>query len=115
MLEVRYPEGAELSATDCDEANAVAVMHRLGHYRTQKLFPGVDYSHMVMSALSGKSHGGDDNSQCSMFDDGPEINDEALIEEKTEFEKTFILKHRLIFSESLSPNRFIKAPPWRLA
>ena len=32
ILEVRYPEGAELSATDCAEANAVAVMHRLGRY-----------------------------------------------------------------------------------
>ena len=49
-----------------------------------------------------------------MFDDGPDVNEEALIEEKTEFEKTFILKHRSIFSESLSPNRFIKAPLWKL-
>ena len=51
LLEVRYPEGAELSATDCDEANAVAVMHRLGHYGTEKLFPGVDYGHRVMFAF----------------------------------------------------------------
>ena len=50
-----------------------------------------------------------------MFNDGPEINEEALIEEKTEFEKTFILKHRSIFSESLSPNRFIKAPPMEIS
>ena len=62
-----------------------------------------------MSALTGKSDGGcDDN--CSMFDDGPDIDEDALIEEKTEFEKTFILKHRSLFSESLSPNRFIRAP-----
>ena len=57
-----------------------------------------------MSAISGKSDGGDDNSQCSMFYDGPVIDEEALIEEKTEFENTFILKHRSIFSESLSPD-----------
>ena len=31
ILEVRFLEGAELSVTDCDEGNAVAVMHRLGH------------------------------------------------------------------------------------
>ena len=49
--------------------------------------------------------------QCSMFDDGPDVDEEALIEGKTEYEKTYILKHRSIFSESLNPDRFIKAPP----
>ena len=110
LLEVHYPEGTEMSNTDCEEANAVAVMHRLGRFGAKKLVPGVDMANLVMSAISGKSDGGDDNSQCSMFDDGPVIDEEALIEEKTEFEKTFILKHRSVFSESLSPDRFIKAP-----
>ena len=65
---------------------------------------------MVMSALTGRNDGGcDDN--CSEFVDNPDIDEEALIEEKTEFEKTFILKHRSLFSESLSPNIFIKVPP----
>ena len=68
-----------------------------------------------MSAISGKSDGGDDDSQCSMFDDGPAVDEEALIEEKTEYEKTFILKHRSVFSESLSPDRFIKAPPMEIS
>ena len=59
-----------------------------------------------MSPLAGKSDGGVDDSQSSTFDDGPVVYEEALIEEKTEFEKTFILKHRSLFSVSLSPNRF---------
>ena len=45
-----------------------------------------------MSEISGKSDGSYDNSQCFMFDNGPLVDEEALIEEKTEFEKTFILK-----------------------
>ena len=68
-----------------------------------------------MSALAGKSDGGVDDSQCSMFDDGPVIDEEALIEEKTKFEKTFIHKFRSLFSESLSPDRFIKAPPMEIS
>ena len=65
-----------------------------------------------MSALTGKSDGGcDDN--CSMLDDGPVIDEEALIEEKTEFEKVFICKHRFVFSKSLSPHRFIRMPECR--
>ena len=112
-LEIRYPEWAELSADDFDYINAVAVMHRLRRYSTEKLFHGVDVGHLVMSALAGKSDGGADDSQYSMFNDGPDVNEEALIEENPEFEKTFILKYRSLFSESLSPNRFIKAPPWR--
>ena len=82
-LEVRYPEGAELSADDCADINAVAIMHRLGRYGVEKLFPGLDVGHLVMSALAGKSDGGADDSQCSMFNDGPDEDEEALIEEKT--------------------------------
>ena len=38
---------------------------------------------------------------------GPDINKNGLREQKTEFEKKFILKHRSLFSESLSPDRYI--------
>ena len=113
LIEVRFPEGKNMSSIECEEANVVAVMHKLGKHAAQHLFPGVDYGLQVMSVISGKSDGGNDN-QCSMFDDGPVVDEEALIEEKTEYDKTYILKHRSIFSESLNPDRFIKAPPWKL-
>ena len=65
---------------------------------------------MVMSAITGRNDGGcDDN--CSELIYSPDVDEDALIEEKTEFEKTFIFKHRSLFSGSLSPNRFIKVPP----
>ena len=37
-------------------------MHRLRCYGVEKLFPGVDIGHLVMSALAGKSDGGADDS-----------------------------------------------------
>ena len=99
-----------------EEINAVAIMNRIGRHTAQNLFPGVDtglLSERVCAAISGKSAGGlDDN--CSMFDDSPDVDEEALIEEKTEYEKKFILKFRSIFSESLKPERFIKAPPMQI-
>ena len=46
---------------------------------------------------------------------GPDIDKNELIEQKTEFEKKFILKHRSLFSESLSPDRYIQAPPMTIS
>ena len=65
---------------------------------------------MVFSAITGRNDEEDDD--CFEFvDDGPDVDEDKLIEEKTLFEKKVILKHRSLFSEKLSPNRFIKAPP----
>ena len=115
MVEVQFPEGKHLSSVEVEETNTVAIMHRIGKHAAQCLFPGVDtglLSERVCAAISGKSAGGvDDN--CS-FDDSPDIDEEALIEEKTEYEKKFILKFRSIFSESLKPDNFIKAPPMEI-
>ena len=85
MVEVRFPDGKHLSSVDLEEANTVAIMHKLGKHAAQRRFLGVDYgllSERVCSAISGKSVGGADDN-CSMFDDSPEIDEEALIEEKT--------------------------------
>ena len=115
MVEVQFPSG-NLSSVEVEEINAITIMNRIGRHAAQNLFPGVDtglLSERVCAAISGKSAGGvDDN--CSMFDDSPDVDEEALIEEKTEYEKKFILKFRSIFSESLKPERFIKAPPMEI-
>ena len=94
MVEVRFPDGKNLSSVEVEEANALAIMHKIGKHAVQRLFPGVDsdlLSERVCAAISGKSVGGDDDN-CSMFDHSPDIDEEALIEEKTE--KKFILKFR---------------------
>ena len=46
---------------------------------------------------------------------GPDIDEDELIAQKTEFERKFILKHRSLFSESLSPDRYIRAPLMKIS
>ena len=67
-----------------------------------------------MSAVPGKNDGEDDNCSNFVVDGGPDVDEDKLIEEKTLFEKTFILKHRSLFSESVSPDRFIRALPMEI-
>ena len=64
---------------------------------------------MVLSTVQGKNDGEDDNDYKYVVDGGPDYDEDKLIEEKTLFENSFILKHRSLFSDELSPNRFIKA------
>ena len=40
---------------------------------------------------------------------GPDIDEDELIAQKTEFDRNFSLKFRSLFSESLSPDRYLQA------
>ena len=40
VVEVRFPEGKNLSSIEVEEANAIALMHKLGKTAIQRLFPG---------------------------------------------------------------------------
>ena len=63
---------------------------------------------MVTTSLQGKSDGEeDDDPDC--VDVGPDVDENAVIEQKTSFEKKYILKHRSLFSKTLSPNRYLRA------
>ena len=42
---------------------------------------------------------------------GPSIDEEQLIEEKSTYEKSLIRAHRSLFSETLSPDRYLRCPP----
>ena len=61
----------------------------------------------------GESDDGDDDLDDA--DTGPDIDENELIAQKTEFERDFILEFRDLFSESLSPNRYLRAPPMRIS
>ena len=116
MVEVQFPSG-NMSSTEVEEINSIAVLNRIGRHARNNLIPGLNadlLSERVCAALSGKSVGGDDDNSC-MFDDSPDVDEDALIEGKTEYEKTFILKHRSIFSESIKPDKFIRAPPMEIS
>ena len=60
---------------------------------------------MSATTTQGKTDAddGDDESDSAEF--GPDIDKDVLINKKTEFKKQFILKHRSLFSKSLSPDR----------
>ena len=64
---------------------------------------------MVATSPKVKSKGKEDNDP-DCVDVGPDVDENVLIEQKTEFEKKFILKHRSLFSETLSSNRYNRAP-----
>ena len=76
---------------------------------------GKDLAETVLSAVQGKNDFGDKNCSEYVIDDSPNVDEDKLIEENTLFEKTFILKHRSLFSEDLSQNRFIKALPMHIS
>ena len=108
LLKICY--GDQFGDNINDEIAAKASLHYLGKHYADKFFRQGQLEQLVMSALTGRNDGGcDDN--CSEFVEGPDVDEDTLIEEKTEFEKTFILKHKSLFSESLSPDRFIRVPP----
>ena len=46
---------------------------------------------------------------------GPNVDEEELIAQKTEFKRNFILEFRDLFSESLSPSCYLRAPPMRIS
>ena len=52
--------------------------------------------------LNKPDDNGDDDPDCN--DVGPDIDEDKLIAQKTEFKREFILEFRNLFSESLSPN-----------
>ena len=106
-IEIRY--GAEFGDEVNDQIAATASLHYFGRHLSDKWFGQGNLAEIVLSAVTGRNKCEDDNG--SKFIDGPDVDEDKLIEKKTLFEKTFILKHGSPFSEKLSPNRIVKAPP----
>ena len=63
---------------------------------------------LVNDSSQGKPDECDDDPDDA--DAGPDIDKNELIAQKTKFERDFILEFRDLFSESLSPNRYLQAP-----
>ena len=70
---------------------------------------------MTATTTQGKTDADDDDDNSDSAEFGPDIDEDVLIANKTKFERKFILKHRSLFSKSLSPDRYIKAPPMHIA
>ena len=83
-----------------------ASLHYLEHHFHEQWF-GKDLTETVLSTVHVM---GDEDCSEYVGADGPGIGEDKFIEEKTEFEKTFILKHRSLFSEKFSLVDLLKPP-----
>ena len=75
----------------------------------------------MCSSVEGKQKGlgkkeadDDDGDEDDVDDTGLCVDEEALIREKSPYEQPFIRDHRLLFSETLSPDRYLRCPPMRM-
>ena len=69
---------------------------------------------LVDTSKQGKPNDDDDDDPDSTSV-GPNVDEEELIAQKTEFERKFILEFRSLFSETLSRNRYLRAPPMKIS
>merc|ERR1712101_1448 len=111
-FEVTYGEDI---ASECDRAEAFSegFCNSLGsHYAREILGEGLA-ALLVDTSKQGKPDDDDDDDpDCGV---GPSVDEEELIAQKTEFERKFILEFRNLFSETLSPNRHLRAPPMKIS
>ena len=69
---------------------------------------------LVHKSSQGKPNDdGDDDPDSAKV--GPDIDEDELIAQKTEFERNFILKFRNLFSETLSPDQYLRDPLIRIS
>ena len=96
------------------EACSDALCNTFGsHYARELLGEEGLATLLVDTSKQGKPDDDDDDDPGSTV--GPNVDEEELIAQKTEFERKFILKFRSLFSESLSPDHYIRAPSMRIS
>ena len=83
---------------------ATGSLHYFGCHFSDKWYGQGYLAEMVLSAVTGRNDDEDNNGSNFVVDGGPDVDEDKLTEETTLFEKTFILKHRSLFSEKLSPD-----------
>ena len=86
-IEIQY--GAGFGEEVITSIAATVSLHYFGCPLSDKWFGQGNLAEMVLSAVTGRNDGEDDN--FSKFIDGPDVDEDKLIKEKTLFEKTFIL------------------------
>ena len=104
---MRWRFGAIITDEDAVHETYVNVFcNHFGKHFAHKWLGEEGLTALVNMSPHGKPHddGDDDPDSISV---GPDVDEDELIAQKTEVEVKFILKHRSLFSESLSPNRYI--------
>ena len=93
------------------EAVTDSILGYLGAHFLHKFFGEAGAPAMMATSHIGKTNDTNDEDDDSYYVDfGSDVDEDALIEQKSKFEKKFILKHRSLFSRTLSPTRYIWAP-----
>ena len=111
-IELQYSE--DLNHDELLEAKAYSLLFALGGYTyTNLMEEGVpETANVVEEGKEVANDDGDDGDDyarsCS------EVDEEALIRQKSPYEQKFIRAHRSLFSETHNPNRYLHYPPMRI-
>merc|ERR1712237_68328 len=122
-VEVRYDRElfevlfGEDIASECDRAEAVsnALCNTLGSHYAREYFGEEGLTALLVDTSNqGKPDDDDDDDpdSCSV---SRIVDEEELIAQKTEFEQKFICEFQSLFSETLSHNRHLRAPPMKIS
>ena len=112
---IKVELGANITGSNAvQEAYADVFCAHFGEHFAKKWLGEEGLAALVGTSPQGKpdDDGDDDPDSVNI---GPDIDENKLIEQKTEFEKKFILKHRSLCSESLSPDHYIQAPSMKIS
>ena len=107
--------GANITEEDAiQEAYADVFCNKFGQHFAQEWLGEEGLAALINTPTQGKpdDDGDDDPDSISV---GPDVDKDELIAQKNEFERKFILKHRSLFSESLSHDRYLQAPSMHIS
>ena len=68
----------------------------------------------MCNSVSSDKEDSDSDDGFDETDSDKKVDEEELIKKKSKYEQSFIRDFRQLFSETLSPSRFLKCPPMKI-
>ena len=109
-ITVECPE--ELNDLQLIEVEAYAALYAVGGYTYKNII--IEPTAEECNAVSSERDDSDSDDGFDETDKDPKIDEEELIKTKSRYEQSFIREFRQLFSETLSPSRFLKCPPMKI-
>ena len=106
-ITVECPE--ELNDLQLIEAEAYAALYAVGGYTYKNII--IEPTAEECNAVSSDRDDSDSDDGFDEADKDSKVDEEELIKTKSRYEQSFIREFRQLFSETLSPSRFLKCPP----
>merc|ERR1711867_431744 len=113
-IEVSFGEGIS-SEHAITEACSDAFCNTFRSHYTRELLGEEGLAALLVDTSKQGKPDDDDDDDPDSTSVGPNVDEEELIAQKTEFERKFILEFRSLFSETLSCNRYLRAPPMKIS